>query len=89
MRARAFAGRYLDFGRDVRLFLAYTFLANIGFGVLKPQVLDASPKTGPFSILPVWHELQKTGRLHGAVMDAFWMHVGDPAARDAAEQRLS
>ncbi len=62
--------------------------ANIGFGVLKPQVLDASPSSGPFSILPVWHELQAKGRLHGAVMDAFWMHVGDPAARDAAEQRL-
>lgn len=63
--------------------------ANIGFGILKPQVLDASPKTGPFSILPVWHRLQAEGRLYGAVMDAFWMHVGDPAARDAAEQRLS
>lgn len=63
--------------------------ANIGFGILKPQVLDASPKTGPFSILPVWHRLQAEGRLCGAVMDAFWMHVGDPAARDAAEQRLS
>jgi MurNAc alpha-1-phosphate uridylyltransferase len=23
------------------------------------------------------------------VMDAFWMHVGDPAARDAAEARLA
>jgi MFS family permease len=33
MRARGFAGRHLDFGRDIRLFLAYTFLANIGFGV--------------------------------------------------------
>jgi MurNAc alpha-1-phosphate uridylyltransferase len=63
--------------------------ANIGFGVLKPQVLDASPRSGPFSILPVWHRLQAEGRLYGAVMDAFWMHVGDPAARDAAEQRLS
>lgn len=63
--------------------------ANIGFGILKPQVLDDSPKAGPFSILPVWHRLQAEGRLCGAVMDAFWMHVGDPAARDAAEQRLS
>jgi N-acetyl-alpha-D-muramate 1-phosphate uridylyltransferase len=61
---------------------------NIGFGILKPQVLDGSPKTGPFSILPVWHRLQAQGRLHGAVMDAFWMHVGDPAARDAVEARL-
>lgn len=61
---------------------------NIGFGVLKPQVLDRSPAQGPFSILPVWRRLQAEGRLYGAVMDAFWMHVGDPAARDAAEARL-
>jgi MurNAc alpha-1-phosphate uridylyltransferase len=60
---------------------------NIGFGILKPQVLDGSPK-GAFKIQPVWHRLQAQGRLHGAVMDAFWMHVGDPAARDEAEARL-
>jgi MurNAc alpha-1-phosphate uridylyltransferase len=65
-----------------------TPLANVGFGVLKPQILDGSPGEGPFSIVPIWHELQARGRLHGAVMDAFWMHVGDPAARDAAEARL-
>jgi len=62
--------------------------ANVGFGILKPQVLDGSPTAGPFSILPVWRRLQAEGRLHGAVMDAFWMHVGDPAAREAAEARL-
>ncbi|MCR5878350.1 nucleotidyltransferase family protein [Phenylobacterium sp. J367] len=65
-----------------------TPFANIGFGVLKPQVLASSPNAGPFSILPVWHRLQAEGRLYGAVMDAFWMHVGDPAAREAAEARL-
>ncbi len=65
-----------------------TPFANTGFGILKPQVLDASPKTGPFSVLPVWHRLQAEGRLCGAAMDAFWMHVGDPAAREAAEARL-
>ncbi len=62
--------------------------ANVGFGILKPQVLDGSPTAGPFSILPVWKRLQAEGRLHGAVMDAFWMHVGDPGARAAAEARL-
>jgi N-acetyl-alpha-D-muramate 1-phosphate uridylyltransferase len=65
-----------------------TPLANVGFGVMKPQILDGSPREGPFSIVPVWHRLQAEGRLHGAVMDAFWMHVGDPAARNAAEARL-
>jgi MurNAc alpha-1-phosphate uridylyltransferase len=62
--------------------------ANIGFGIMKPQVLDDQPKAGAFSIYPTWRRLQAEGRLHGVVMDAFWMHVGDPAARDAAEARL-
>ena len=65
-----------------------TPLANVGFGIMKPQILDGSPLDGPFSIVPIWHRLQAQGRLHGAVMDAFWMHVGDPEARDAAEARL-
>ena len=46
------------------------------------------PREGAFSIIPTWRRLQGEGRLFGAVMDAFWMHVGDPAARDAAEARL-
>lgn len=61
--------------------------ANVGFAILKPQVLDGEPE-GAFSILPVWRRLQREGRLFGAVMDGFWMHVGDPAAREAAEARL-
>lgn len=65
-----------------------TPFANVGFGVMKPQILDQSPKDGAFSIVPVWHRLQAEGRLFGAPMEAFWMHVGDPAAREAAEARL-
>jgi MurNAc alpha-1-phosphate uridylyltransferase len=65
-----------------------TPFANVGFGILKPQILDGSPTTGPFKIQPVWRTLQAQGRLYGAAMEAFWMHVGDPAARDAAEARL-
>lgn len=61
--------------------------ANIGFGILKPQVLDREPDDA-FSIIPVWRRLQAEGRLHGVPMEAFWMHVGDPAARDAVEARL-
>ena len=64
-----------------------TPFANGGFGILKPQILDG--EAGPaFSIIPVWRRLQAQGRLYGVAMDAFWMHVGDPAARDAAEARL-
>jgi MurNAc alpha-1-phosphate uridylyltransferase len=61
--------------------------ANVGFGILKPQILDGQTEAR-FSIVPIWHRLQAAGRLYGAPMDAFWMHVGDPAARDAAEARL-
>jgi MurNAc alpha-1-phosphate uridylyltransferase len=64
-----------------------TPFANVGFGILKPQILDGHGE-GPFSIYPIWRRLQAEGRLHGAVMQAFWMHVGDPGARDAAEARL-
>jgi MurNAc alpha-1-phosphate uridylyltransferase len=65
-----------------------TPFANVGFGILKPQVLDGQAGDA-FSIVPIWHRLQAEGRLYGVVMDAFWMHVGDPAARDAAETRLA
>jgi MurNAc alpha-1-phosphate uridylyltransferase len=64
-----------------------TPFANVGFGILKPQILDGQPDPA-FSIIPIWHRLQAQGRLYGAAMDAFWMHVGDPAARDEAEARL-
>ena len=62
--------------------------ANVGFGIMKPQALDDQPRAGAFSIYPTWRRLQAEGRFFGVAMDAYWMHVGDPAARDAAEQRL-
>lgn len=65
-----------------------TPFANVGFQILKPQILDEVRETA-FSIVPLWRKLSEQGRLHGAVMDAFWMHVGDPAAREAAEAKLA
>jgi len=64
-----------------------TPFANMGFAILKPEVLDDQP-AGSFSIIPVWHRLQAQGRLHGVPMDGFWMHVGDPGARDEADALL-
>lgn len=64
-----------------------TPFANMGVAILKPQLLDDQP-AGAFSIIPLWHRLQAEGRLHGAVMDGYWMHVGDPAARDQAEAKM-
>jgi N-acetyl-alpha-D-muramate 1-phosphate uridylyltransferase len=42
----------------------------------------------PFSANTYWNTFDKAGRLYGAVMSPFWMHVGDPAGRDEAEARL-
>jgi len=61
--------------------------AYMGFQILKASLFDDVPDTA-FSIWPTWRKLCAQGRLHGTVFDGFWMHVGDPAARDAAEARL-
>jgi MurNAc alpha-1-phosphate uridylyltransferase len=59
----------------------------IGVQILKPEFIYAGPD-GPFSIFPIWMKMAAEGRLHGVLLDGFWMHVGDPAARDAADARL-
>jgi MurNAc alpha-1-phosphate uridylyltransferase len=59
---------------------------NIGVQILKPAILDGLG--GAFSIVPIWKRLGAEGRLYGAVMDGFDMHVSDPAARDEVEARL-
>lgn len=61
--------------------------AYIGVHITKPGIVDEGPE-GAFSLTPIWRELADKGRLHGVVMDGFWMHVGDPASRDASEARL-
>ncbi len=63
-------------------------LANVGFQIMKPNLMADEPMAA-FSVLPIWWRLQKAGRIFGVVMDAYWMHVGDPAAREAAEARLT
>jgi MurNAc alpha-1-phosphate uridylyltransferase len=62
--------------------------AFIGVQILKPEFIYAGPE-GPFSIFPIWMRMAAEGRLWGVALDGFWMHVGDPAARDAAEARLA
>ena len=34
-------------------------------------------------------KLAPEGRLHGAPLGGFWMHVGDPEARELAEAKLA
>jgi MurNAc alpha-1-phosphate uridylyltransferase len=59
---------------------------NIGIQILKPGLLAGQPEA--FSIVPIWKRLSAEGRLYGAVMEGFDMHVSDPATRDEAETRL-
>lgn len=61
--------------------------AYMGLHITKPQVVDGEGD-GAFSLAPLWRQMADEGRLFGAVMDGFWMHVGDPQAREAAEARL-
>jgi MurNAc alpha-1-phosphate uridylyltransferase len=62
--------------------------AYIGVQIIKPQAVDDGPD-GPFSLFGVWMRMIAQGRLYGVVMDGFWMHVGDPAAVQAAQAKLA
>lgn len=62
--------------------------AYMGVHITRPDYADAGP-AGPFSLSPLWRRSAAEGRLFGRVLDGDWMHVGDPAARDAAEARLA
>ncbi len=62
--------------------------AYMGVQIVDPRVVDGEPLE-PFSFMRVWRRLQAEGRLHGAPLGAYWMHVGDPEARTQAEARLA
>jgi MurNAc alpha-1-phosphate uridylyltransferase len=59
----------------------------MGVHVVDPAPIFAAPQT-EFGLFPFWAEWAASGRLHGLALDGDWMHVGDPAAREAAEARL-
>ena len=58
-----------------------------GTQILNPRILESYLEE-PFSLNRIWNDLLARGRVSGQVMEAFWMHVGDPDARDAAERKL-
>jgi MurNAc alpha-1-phosphate uridylyltransferase len=62
--------------------------AHAGVHLMSPALIEAWPAEA-HSIFRHWMELAARGRLHGVPMTGTWMHVGDPAARDAAEARLA
>jgi MurNAc alpha-1-phosphate uridylyltransferase len=64
----------------------------MGVHVVDPTPIFADPRDefGLFPLTgPYWAEWAADDRLHGAVMEGAWMHVGDPAARDVAEAILT
>lgn len=67
-------------------------LNYMGVHIVDPRPIYAHPETA-FGLFPggggLWGDWSAAGRLHGSVMVGDWMHVGDPAARDAAEARLA
>ena len=64
-------------------------LVFMGVHMLDPRLIDAWPE-GRHGIYDAhWMRFAAAGRLHGVVADGMWMHVGDPAARDAAEAHLA
>ena len=61
---------------------AYTGVQIVRSDIVAPEPVE------PFSFKRIWERSIASGRLFGGTLDGFWMHVGDPAARDAAEARL-
>lgn len=61
--------------------------AFAGVHITKPSVVDGQPD-GPFSLSKLWRAMAAEGRLGAIALDGFWMHVGDPQARDDAQARL-
>ena len=59
----------------------------VGAHITRLGVVTAGPE-GPFSLLPIWKALSLKGRVFGVSPPGLWMHVGDPAAREAAQARL-
>lgn len=57
------------------------------------QIANLDPisqfKAEPFSRNKVWDMTLPKGRAYGVPLDGFWMHVGDPAARNEAEAILA
>lgn len=66
--------------------LPHTPWAYMGVQIVDPAIVDIEPLE-PFSFTRIWRRLAREGRLYGAPLGGFWMHVGDPRARDEAEAR--
>ena len=68
--------------------MPHTPWAYMGAQVIDPRIVDNEPLE-PFGFMRVWKRLMSVGSLYGTPLGGFWMHVGDPVAKEAAEQRLA
>jgi MurNAc alpha-1-phosphate uridylyltransferase len=68
--------------------MPHTPWAYMGAQIVDPRLVDNEPLE-PFSFMRIWKRLESEGRLHGAPLGGYWMHVGDPRARAEAEARLA
>ena len=59
-----------------------------GVSILHPRLLAGAPD-GAFSLNVLWSRAITARRVVGQVLEGTWMHVGDPAAHAAAEQRYA
>jgi len=59
-----------------------------GIAILKPELLAGTPD-GPFSANLLYDRAIERGKLYGLRLDGEWLHVGDPQALKAAEERLA
>ncbi len=79
------------FGYDGHLYrrgqLAEAPYVYAGVQIAKLDRLAKQPLE-PFSRNRIWDETIKAGTIYGYPLDGFWMHVGDPKARDEAEAKL-
>ena len=61
--------------------------AYIGLHATDPRPVYAEPGQH-FSLAALWMKQATQGKLSGLVLEGDWMHVGDPLAREAAQQVL-
>ncbi len=62
--------------------------AYMGLQIMHPRLLDGFPEE-PFSANRMWDKASAANRLFGVAHEGYWMHVGDPVSRQAAEARLA
>ncbi len=89
-------GDFLMNGEGVLEGRRVTAAASAPFNYMGVHIVDPRPiyahNEEAFGLFPggagLWGGWASAGRLHGAVMEGEWMHVGDPGGLAAAEARL-